>query len=65
MEGENGRKVRAICVPKFSLKKAIVLVNLSTLESEAIRFTSGTIQKAVEEETTGDIETAMNDIEEL
>lgn len=42
----------------------IVLVNLSTLESEVIRFASGTIEKAEEkEQLNGD--NVMNDIEEL
>jgi len=42
----------------------IVLVNLSTLESEVIRFDSGTIEKPEEKEQLNG-GSVMNDIEEL
>lgn len=51
MTGDDGQKVRIVCVPKFSNTGEIVLVNLSTLESEVIKFSSGKISK-VDEDTT-------------
>jgi hypothetical protein len=62
--GDNGQKVRIISIPKFSETSEIVVVNLSTLESEVIRFSSGTIKKEIENmNETPDV--VMDDIEEL
>jgi hypothetical protein len=63
--GEDGQKVRIVGVPKFNETGEIVLVNLSTLESEVVRFSSGNIKKEIEEDTNGDAEGIMDDIEEL
>jgi len=58
--------VRIISIPKFSETGEIVLVNLSTLGSEVLRFSSGTIKsEEVEENRNGNANTIMNDIEEL
>ena len=62
--GNDGQKVRIISIPKFSEKAEIVLVNLSTLESEVIRFSSGKIKK-VETEITRGQDVIMSDIDEL
>ena len=40
-------------------------MNLSTLESQVIRFSSGTIKKDVYEDTSGGADVIMDDIEEL
>lgn len=40
-------------------------MNLSTLESEVIRFSSGTIKGEAEEDTNGNADVMMDDIEEL
>jgi DNA polymerase II small subunit/DNA polymerase delta subunit B len=64
MTGDDGQKVRIVCVPKFSNTGEIVLVNLSTLESEVIKFSSGKISK-VDEDPTEPVSTVMDDIEEL
>lgn len=40
-------------------------MNLSTLESEVIKFSSGTIKKDVDEETSENADVVMDDIEEL
>jgi hypothetical protein len=40
-------------------------VNLSTLESEVVKFSSGKIKKETDEETEGDAERIMDDIVEL
>ena len=58
--------MRIISIPKFSETGEIVLVNLSTLGSEVLRFSSGTIKsEEVEENRNGNANTIMNDIEEL
>jgi len=62
--GEDGQLAQIICIPKFSVTGEIVLVNLSTLESEVIRFNSGTIEKPEEKEQLNG-GSVMNDIEEL
>jgi DNA polymerase delta subunit 2 len=59
----SGQKVRIICIPKFSETSEIVLVNLNTLESEVIKFSSGTIKKV--QNVTENVDTVMEDIEEL
>ena len=41
------------------------MVNLSTLEAEVVRFSSGKIKREAEEETTGNADIVMDDIEEL
>jgi DNA polymerase II small subunit/DNA polymerase delta subunit B len=64
MTGDDGQKVRIVCVPAFSDTGEIVLVNLSTLESEVIKFSSGKMSK-VDEDTTEPGNTVMDDIEEL
>lgn len=40
-------------------------MNLSTLESEVVRFSSGKIKREANEELEGDAEGIMDDIEEL
>jgi DNA polymerase II small subunit/DNA polymerase delta subunit B len=55
---------RVICIPSFSETGEIVLVNLSTLESELVRFQAGTVKK-IEGPVRGEEDTAMRDIEEL
>ena len=52
-------------IPKFSETGEIVLVNLSTLESEVVRFSSGTIKTKDKDEKVGGGDSIMNDIEEL
>lgn len=64
-EGLDGQKVRIVSIPKFSETGEIVLINLSTLESEVVRFSSGTIRGKDEEEAVGNGDTVMDDIEEL
>lgn len=51
-------------IPKFSETGEIVLINLSTLESEVVRFSSGTIKRK-DEEALENGDTVMDDIEEL
>lgn len=38
IEGENGQKIRLIALPVFSETGSIVLLNLSTLECEQVKF---------------------------
>lgn len=38
IEGENGQKIRLIMLPIFSKTNTVILLNLSTLECEQIRF---------------------------
>jgi DNA polymerase delta subunit 2 len=64
MIGDDGQKVRIISIPKFSETGEMVLVNLSTLESEILRFSTGSM-KRVEEDATEQGSTVMDDIEEL
>jgi hypothetical protein len=40
-------------------------VNLSTLETEVVRFSSGKIKRGADEDTNGNADMVMNDIEEL
>ena len=63
--GEDGQKVRIISIPKFSETGEIVLVNLSTLDTEVVRFSSGKIKREADEERNGNTDTVMDDIEEL
>ena len=63
--GDDGQKVRIICLPRFSKTGEIVLVNLSTLESELVRFSSGAIKKEVNEAMNETTDVAMDDIAEL
>ena len=59
--------VRVICIPKFCKTGEIVLVNLSTLETELVRISAGTLSteapNAIDDGDDGD--DIMNDIEEL
>jgi DNA polymerase delta subunit 2 len=64
MTGEDGQLVQIVCVPKFSETGDIVLVNLSTLESETLRFSSGALQNVEMDSETKD-ENPMDDIAEL
>jgi hypothetical protein len=58
--------VRIISIPKFSETSEIVLVNTSTLETEVIKFSAGTMETELKPETTnGNGENVMDDIEEL
>jgi DNA polymerase delta subunit 2 len=64
--GDDGQKVRIISIPKFSETGEIVLVNTSTLESEVIKFSAGTLkEEGIKEEPTETTDIVMNDIEEL
>lgn len=65
MAGEDGQKVRIVSIPKFSETGEIVLVNTSTLESEVVRFSAGTIREDVKEEANESTDIVMDDIEEL
>lgn len=66
MIGDDGQKVRVISIPKFSETGEIVLVNTSTLESEVIKFSAGTIKDDVKEDNEiENTDIIMNDIEEL
>ena len=65
MEGDDGQKVRIISIPKFSETGEIVLVDTSTLESEVVRFSAGTIKEEVKEEPGASTDIVMDDIEEL
>jgi DNA polymerase delta subunit 2 len=65
MTGDDGQRVRIICIPRFSETGEIVLVNLSTLESEVIKFSSGAMKKDVDEEASENADVVMDDIEEL
>jgi DNA polymerase II small subunit/DNA polymerase delta subunit B len=65
MIGDDGQKVRIISIPKFSETGEIVLVNTSTLESEVIKFSAGTIKDDVREEENEHMDIIMDDIEEL
>jgi len=64
VEGKHGQKVRIISIPKFNETGEIVLVNLSTLESEVLKFSSGGMVKG-DEESSEPGTTVMDDIEEL
>jgi hypothetical protein len=58
--------VRIISIPKFSETSEIVLVNTSTLETEVIKFSAGTMETQLKQDTTnGNVENVMDDIEEL
>jgi DNA polymerase delta subunit 2 len=64
--GDDGQKVRIISIPKFSETGEIVLVNTSTLESEVIKFSAGTLkEEGIKEEPTETTDIVMDDIEEL
>jgi len=64
MTGENGQLVQVLCIPKFSETGEVILVNLTTLESEVVRFSSGTLKMA-DDESEGNGDNVMDDIEEL
>ena len=64
--GKSGQKVRIISIPKFSKTGEIVLVNLSTLESEVVKFSAGKMTREEDTEDTAEPkEKDMDDIEEL
>jgi DNA polymerase II small subunit/DNA polymerase delta subunit B len=65
MIGDDGQKVRILSIPRFSETGEIVLVNTSTLESEVIKFSAGTVKDDVKEEEIGSTDIIMDDIEEL
>jgi hypothetical protein len=58
--------VRIISIPKFSETSEIVLVNTSTLETQVVKFSAGTMETQLQQDTTnGNGENVMDDIEEL
>jgi DNA polymerase II small subunit/DNA polymerase delta subunit B len=65
MIGDDGQKVRILSIPRFSETGEIVLVNTSTLESEVIKFSAGTVKDDVKEEEIENTDIIMDDIEEL
>lgn len=52
-------------MPRFSETGEIVLVNLSTLESEVVVFSSGSINQKDETQSQTNEQNPLHDIEEL